>query len=77
MSEKQTYDCAPVLLIGFNRPDFMVAQIAAVKAVVERGGYPNCRTEMVQTTERKWSKLPNGNGPNCRMAIDVDRHNLV
>ena len=25
-------DCAPVLLIGFNRPDFMAAQIAAVKA---------------------------------------------
>lgn len=32
MSEKQTYDCAPILLIGFNRPDFMVAQIAAVRA---------------------------------------------
>lgn len=31
----------------------------------------------IQAAERKWSKLPNGNGPNCRMAIDVDRHNLV
>lgn len=26
------YQCAPVLLIGFNRPDFMAAQIAAVRA---------------------------------------------
>ena len=32
MSEKQAYDCAPVLLIGFNRPDFMAVQIAAVRA---------------------------------------------
>ena len=24
--------CAPILLIGFNRPDFMAAQIAAVRA---------------------------------------------
>ena len=32
MSEEQTYDCAPILLIGFNRPDFMAAQIAAVRA---------------------------------------------
>lgn len=26
------FDCAPILLIGFNRPDFMRAQIAAVRA---------------------------------------------
>ena len=26
------FDCAPILLIGFNRPDFMAAQIAAVKS---------------------------------------------
>ena len=26
----------------------------------------------VQTAEWKWSKLPNGNDPNCRMAIDVN-----
>ena len=32
MSGKQAYDCAPLLLIGFNRPDFMAAQIAAVRA---------------------------------------------
>ena len=29
--------CAPILLIGFNRPDFMAAQIVAVRAVVARG----------------------------------------
>lgn len=26
------FSCAPILLIGFNRPDFMAAQIAAVRA---------------------------------------------
>ena len=25
------FTCAPILLIGFNRPDFMAAQIAAVR----------------------------------------------
>lgn len=30
MSEEQACDCAPILLIGFNRPDFMRMQIAAV-----------------------------------------------
>ena len=29
----------------------------------------NHRTVMVQTAERKWSKLPNENDPNCRMTI--------
>lgn len=63
MSEKQTYDCAPVLLIGFNRPDFIVAKIASEDGggCAGASGCPNCRTEMVQTAERKWSKLPNGN----------------
>ena len=28
----ESWSCAPVLLIGFNRPDFMSAQIAAVRA---------------------------------------------
>ena len=27
-----TFRCAPILLIGFNRPDYMAAQIAAVKS---------------------------------------------
>ena len=55
MSEKQTYDCAPILLIGFNRPDFMVAQIASEDGGGCAGdsGYPNCRTKMVQTAEWK------------------------
>ena len=29
----QTLHCAPILLIGFNRPDYMAAQIAAVRSV--------------------------------------------
>lgn len=27
------FDCAPILLIGFNRPDYMAAQIAAIRSV--------------------------------------------
>jgi len=27
------FDCAPVLLIGFNRPDYMSEQIAALRPV--------------------------------------------
>ena len=28
----ESFDCAPILLIGFNRPDYMTAQIAALRS---------------------------------------------
>ena len=27
----ESFDCAPILLIGFNRPDYMTAQIKAIR----------------------------------------------
>lgn len=33
------FDCAPILLIGFNRPDFMANQIAEIKSVCPRRLY--------------------------------------
>ena len=33
------FNCAPILLIGFNRPDFMADQIAAVRKVAPRKIY--------------------------------------
>ena len=31
MDTRQSFSCVPILLIGFNRPDFMAAQIVAIR----------------------------------------------
>ena len=50
---------------------------AGLKVCGGEGGGSAVVREVVGARGFWISKLPNGNGPNCRMAIDVDRHNLV